>query len=176
MIDTKHTELGWIRLVPSNRDGSYPYMLDHGGILYVFDLVKKYFEWYDEELNHWTFFKPENWPDSLDCKAMLLSHDNLIYASCLDYTNPTKKEFYSFDPATLTWKRLANYLLRPFDHSLLSIGNSLVKMICLQSMEIYDIEEDKTWKRIETSHTVVVSSPCIVNKSILGKGQEYEGK
>ena len=176
MIDTKQTELGWTTLAsmsPSNRDGTYPYMLDHGGILYVFDLDAKCYEFYDEELNKWTFVKPENWPNSLDFAATLVSHDDLIYAACMDFDDPTQKEFYSFDPATITWKRLANYLAQTSEHFLLSIGNSLIRMIALNdSMEIYDVEEDKTWKKIETGHQTSGYSPCIVNKSILGKGQE----
>ena len=36
-------------------------------------------------------------------------------------------------------------------------------------MEIYDVE-DKTWKSIETA----LARPCIVNKGVLGKGQECD--
>ena len=42
-------------------------------------------------------------------------------------------------------------------------------------MEIYDVE-DKTWKRIETAITkgIGLARPCIVNKGVLGKGQECD--
>ena len=171
MIDTKHSELGWTRLasmVQSRRSESLLCMLNHGGVPYVFDLGKKYYEWYDEELNQWTIVKPDNW--LLKVESVLVSHDDLIYS-----TNEEDKEFYSFDPSTKTCKRLANCLIDPFYHYLLSTGDSLIKIHCNHGeMEIYDVE-DKTWKRIETAITkgIGLSRPFIVNKSVLGKGQEY---
>ena len=166
--------MGWAWLPSLNRAGSFSYnwIINHGGVLYVFDLREKYFECYDEELRQWTLVKPENWPASIDTDASLVSHDGLIYATCTSYTDMTMKEFYSFDPTSATWKRLANFLSKPLDHFLLSLGNSLIKLHPA-FYEIYDIEDNKTWETIEVDDRgMSLWSPCIVNKSLLDKSHE----
>ena len=174
MFDTRQTELGWTWLASLNRIGAYGCIINHGGVLYVFDLNGGYYEYYDRDLKQWTLVQPEKWPSSVDINATLVSHDNLIYATCLDYSTPTMKEFYSFDPTSVTWKRLANYRISPFDHFLLSLGNSLIKITDTHTMEIYDVESNKTWEEFETACGTPfrLVSPCIVNKSLLDKSSE----
>ena len=174
MFDTRRTEMGWTWLPSLNRAGSFSFnwIINHGGVLYVFDLRDKYYECYNEELKQWTCVKPENWPASIDTDASLVSHDGLIYATCTSYTDMTMKEFYSFDPTSATWKRLANFLSKPLDHFLLSLGNSLIKLHPA-FYEIYDIEDNKTWETIEVDDRgMSLWSPCIVNKSLLDKSHE----
>ena len=169
VFDLNHTDQGWRRIASLNRADVTFNLVTNEGVMFAFSSEEKYYEYYDESLNNWTIVRPPKWP-KLDFMANV-SHDGLIYVTCA--TRDERRPLYSYDPSKKIWNRLADYLsFRTSDHDLLSYRNSLVK-IDYNQIEIYDIEDAKTWKVINNDSPTSFGV-CLVKKSMLDKSDKIK--